>query len=337
MSMELPISRLKPAARAQGDSAGADPLRFLRSIVGSLGNISGNFTVNNTNSTNRGLPTSTSFLGDMPLGYILGFSSDTSFGALGKGGTKIYTKSRHGSAQNSTHLGQVTVDVRWDLTRSKSLGTLGSSGQQSLTWPDVSVSWGALEKFLPLGRLATGLNAQTKFSRVERLTFSRLDTPDQSTVTKSWAPLLTFSGELHNHDRFTFSTDKSNTISDNRLGNGSTENSTRTYKLNIRHVIHGPPIPVNAGPADLGFRLRGDVEVNLDGSYQIQGSSTRLLSGDSPADEDTKRLDISASAGYALANNVRGNVISGYTRTENTRTALISQNIRLQATASLTF
>lgn len=335
--MELPLSRLRPAPRGGQDSSGLDPMRMFGSLIGAVGNVSGNYSVTRTNATSRSLQDGNSLLGDMPLGYLLGIDSDTSFGQVQKGGSKAYSISKHGTAQDQIHLGQVTVDIHYDLTRSKSFGTNGSSGQKSVTFPDVRVTWGALERFLPLGRFATGLNATTNYSKVERLQFSNLETPDQRVVTTSWQPLLTFSGELKNHDRFTFTTDYSLSESENSRGNGSTQNSNRTFKLNLRHTIHGPEGVPDAGAGELGFRLRGNIDVNLDGSYQIQKAQSILLSGPQQAEQVNKRLDISATAGYGFANNVHGSMVTGYTRTNNSQQQLVTQSIRLQATASLNF
>ncbi len=335
--MELPFARLKPAPRGAQDSSGVNPLRIFGSLLGAVGNVSGNYTVTRSNATSRSLQGGNSLLGDMPLGYLLGFQSDTSFGLIQKGGNKAYTISKHGTAQNQIRLGQVSVDIHYDLTRSKGYGTNGSSGQRSLTWPDVRVTWGALEKFLPLGGFATGVNATTNYSLVERLQFSNLETPDQRVLTKSWQPLLTFSGELKNHDHFTFTTDYSLSTSENSRGNGSTQNSNQTFKLNLRHTIKGPEGVPDAGAGDLGFRLRGNIDVNLDGSYQIQRAQTLLLTGPQQAEQVNKRLDISATAGYGFANNVHGSLVSGYTRTNNSQQQLVTQSIRLQATASLNF
>jgi hypothetical protein len=62
-----------------------------------------------------------------------------------------------------------------------------------------------------------------------------------------------------------------------------------------------------------------------------------VVSGNAPDPRNTKKLDLSATGTYTFANNVRGTLLAGYSRSYTSQQDVTQHSIRLQATASLNF
>ena len=163
--------------------------------------------------------------------------------------------------------------------------------------------------------------------------------PDSRVETSSWQPFFSLSGDLANRDHMSFSADRSRSKSVNfRGGGGGAEDRSQSYRVGLRHTIKAPTAPPSSGGTDMSFRLRSDIDINLDGTLQRQVHEIQLTGSQAaPAPQRTTRFDIGATAGYTFANNVRGSLQTGYTRNFNSQSNIISHSVRLLATASLSF
>ncbi|HVP37865.1 MAG TPA: cell surface protein SprA [Candidatus Saccharimonadales bacterium] len=327
VNMELPVGRLLGVPEGQVDTTGG-ALQLLRKALARLGSFTGSYTRTNSNNASRAV-------GRPPLAYLLGLSTDPQV-SLVTSGSQQTAHSVHSSAQNSLHLGQVQIDTRYDQGRTDQVSGGARGGTLTQTWPDVRVNWGNLEKLLPVGKLATNVTATTNFSRQDRQVSTDRPTPDSDVLTSSWQPLFSIAGDLKNHDRFTLSSDRSLTHTDDNRNGGWSEDRSSTVHLNLKHTVKAHMAPAGQSGPDLGFRLRSDIDINFDATLQHQLHTAQLATGAIPP-QSTTRLDINSTASYAFANNVRGTLLAGYSRNYNSQQDVTSHSIRLQATAGLSF
>ncbi|MBI5837784.1 MAG: hypothetical protein HZB25_11100 [Candidatus Eisenbacteria bacterium] len=329
LNMQLPLPRIL-GTRGTGPDSSATILKLMKRLLAVLGDVNSSYTKTNSSLSSRAC-------GTPPVAYLLGLTTDPQVQITGSGAQQV-TRSTHGSAQGQLKLGQVQSDIRYDFSKSDLTSTGARGGSQSKTWPDVRVNWGALEKVLPLRALASNLAASTNYSEQVRLTSSDRPDPDVEIRTQSFQPLFSVSGDLKNRDRFTLSTDKSISTTLNRRGNSGARDETRTVHVTFKHTIKAPPPPAGQTGSELGFRLRSDIDVNFDGSYNVQKHEVTVEPGKVPPPvQTTKRLDLSATATYTFANNVRGTMLAGYGNNYNSQQDVRSHSIRLSATASLQF
>jgi hypothetical protein len=224
----------------------------------------------------------------------------------------IYSNDQKGVTDNfstSTGLNTPIFNVNTTYTTNKSTSITLSSKQisRSTTWPDISLQFPKITKFLPQNSVLRTTSAAISF-RKDRGSNEIVGSGIQTeTKNQSWSPSvqMTWKRDIRTNISATFSENRSYNYSETYR---ETNAKTTGYNFSISYSFSAPTglkFPLIGGKVSFSSNLDAGLDVNYSKSYAISSNT------DGPTNHMINYL-VSPRLSYNFSNNITGGLIGSY-------------------------
>ncbi len=262
----------------------------------------------------------------------------------GQGRQERFDQSRNvtGNASGGVKLwrgANLTSDYAYSERRA--LQSRNPHESRAITWPDVSLSWGNLERFRGLERVVESADLSVGYQTVREISGPDLHRPDRETTRKEWAPLLSVTTTFNSGLRAKLNANRSTAIGEDRLGSGvRDESSQSSYLVGFEYRIKTArkvSVPLLGRGEPTTFT--SELGLFLDLNYQTSRSVQKGRAGQPDnVTNDTSDWSIAPHANYSFSRNVSGTLEAKYGQSNNHKNENYSRRtIRLSVSATLQF
>jgi len=249
-----------------------------------------------------------------PILYRLGFARFDSTRFSARAITR--QNSEDISASSGANLKNLNLNFRYGRGINKNIFTYDVNADNFITWPDVSLSLGRLEKLLfglaSNSELSTGYKFEQRQSGTMSADSFRLEGQRQST-SKNFSPLASWSTTWKGRLTTNISTNYSESKEEVFLSNGSTSTQTKQTGANLAfsYTFSAPNgIPV---PFLRRMKLSSDLNLTWNLRYNKSFSQNVGYDGRASTSRNDKNLGTDVAASYRLSNSVESGLTTGYT------------------------
>ncbi|MFH0931277.1 MAG: hypothetical protein V1890_05025, partial [Candidatus Zixiibacteriota bacterium] len=328
---------LKPKPKEKKEGKGINPLEIVRGFVGNLSQnlsaLSINYRITKT-SSKSGL------LARPSLSYQFGFTHKTDVPLT----TGTETRSDGLNTQTSLDLSsglRISSDInissfRYSRTVTSALGSGQPNKNISKTFPDLSITWGSLEKINLLKRFATSayysFGYRKKVNETKDGVQYKLNKRDIST---SYSPMFSLNMTLKNGVQTSWKWDKQITENQNIAQQNTGLSTSNSYSANAAYSFSAPKgIKL---PFLKKIKFRSNLAISLEISIRRDQSKSSAVGNKFVVTGDNKSFSVAPRASYSFSSQVRGGLSGRWLDTKNNITGEKNHTRELSIWVEFTF
>jgi len=328
---------LKPKPKEKKEGKGINPLETVR---GFIGNLSQNLSALSINYRITKTSSKSGLLARPSLSYQFGFTHKSDVPLT----TGTETKSDGLNTQTSLDLSsglRISSDInissfRYSRTVTNTLGSGQPNENTSKTFPDLSITWGSLEKIKLLKRFAT--SAYYSFGYRKKVDEARdgiqykLNKRDIST---SFSPMFSLNMTLKNGVQTSWKWDKQITENRNIAQPNTGISTSNSYSANAAYSFSAPKgIKL---PFLKKIKFRSNLAISLEISIKRDQSKSSAMGNKFVVTGDNKSFSVVPRASYSFSSQVRGGLSARWIDTKNNITGEKNHTRELSIWIEFTF
>ena len=328
---------LKPKSTEKKEGKGINPLEIVRGFVGNLSQnlsaLSINYRITKT-SSKSGL------LARPSLSYQFGFTHKSDVPLT----TGTETRSDRLNTQKSLDLSsglRISSDInissfRYSRAVTSALGSGQPNKNISKTFPDLSITWGSLEKIKLLKRFAT--SAYYSFGYRKKVDEARDGVQyklNKRDISTSFSPMFSLNMTLKNGVQTSWKWDKQMTKNQNIAQPNTGISTSNSYSANAAYSFSAPKgIKL---PFLKKIKFRSNLAISLEISIKRDLSKSSVSGNKFVVTGDNKSFSVAPRASYSFSSQVRGGLSGRWLDTKNNITGEKTHTRELSIWVEFTF
>jgi hypothetical protein len=238
-------------------------------------------------------------------------------------------------------VGRANVRVRTTYSNTNRVYNTQVSNGANLTFPDLDIDWGGVEKLMRLGGVFPQIGARSRFSRTMTREGLSLSSPTSKTRSQNFSPLLSLQGTSKGLAIVQLSIDKtSSSREDFSTRRATRKEGSMTVRASVsRTYLPGQRVPI-FGSGKGG--LKSSLTLQADGAFNKRTGSTEAFGGAS-SKTNNDRIDLNSSGTYAFSSYINGTIGLGFTQSRDLQLRNTDgkprkqRSLRLEAAATFRF